>query len=157
MKLRNIFTTTLTAATATAALTGTTPAYAAPMADQAAGRAAEVGCYGEGPTVTDPQQKVWKTKWCNNYRTGYVYNYVAGSDVWQPIGKLNAGKNWFACQSHGPENPPVGDAKNNIWLYTEADEVWAGGGWGGFPATHVSGGNNYEPVPGLDWCPWEQG
>jgi hypothetical protein len=94
--------------------------------------AAADGCWGTGPTVTDTLGQRWATRYCNNYRAGDVYNYVDGR--WQPVGE------WV----------------NDIWLYTEADEVWAAGGWGGFPATHVSGGVNYGPIPGLDWCPWEE-
>ncbi|GAA3113557.1 hypothetical protein [Streptosporangium carneum] len=111
------------------------------------------GCWGAGPTVTDTLGVQWPTRYCNNFLAGDVYNYVDGR--WQPIGRLNAGNSWFVCQSHGPENPAVGEWLNDIWLYTEADVVWAAGGWGGFPATHVSGGENYEPIPNLDWCPWE--
>ncbi|KAB8188923.1 hypothetical protein FH608_041280 [Nonomuraea phyllanthi] len=117
-------------------------------------QAAADGCWGTGPTVTDTLGQQWATRYCNNYRAGDVYNYVDGR--WQPVGRLYAGDNWFVCQSHGPDNPPIGDWVNDIWLYTEADEAWAAGGWGGFPATHVSGGVNYGPIPGLGWCPWEE-
>jgi hypothetical protein len=116
--------------------------------------AAADGCWGTGPTVTDTLGQRWATRYCNNYQAGDVYNYIDGR--WQPVGRLYAGDNWFVCQSHGPDNPPVGDWVNDIWLYTEADEAWAAGGWGGFPATHVSGGVNYGPIPGLGWCPWEE-
>ncbi|GII85138.1 hypothetical protein Ssi03_31280 [Sphaerisporangium siamense] len=129
-------------------LTGT-PAHAARTAPAAAAD----GCWGSGPVVVDPRGARWQTTYCRTYRAGDVYNYVNGS--WQPIGRLNAGDNWFACQSHGPENPPVGDWANDIWLYTEADTFWETGGWGGFPATHVTGGENYGPIPNLAWCPWE--
>ncbi|MEV4091681.1 hypothetical protein [Streptosporangium saharense] len=128
-------------------------AHASPPAPSAAPAAQAEGCWGTGPTVTDTLGVRWPTRYCNNFRAGDVYNYVEGR--WQPIGRLNAGDSWFVCQSHGPENPPVGEWLNDIWLYTEADVVWAAGGWGGFPATHVSGGENYTPIPNLDWCPWE--
>lgn len=59
------------------------------------------------------------------------------------------------CQDQwvGYENPPVGSARNNWWLYTQADtSTNFRHGWGWFPATKVSGGGNYEPIPGLRWC-----
>ncbi|TMR94346.1 hypothetical protein [Nonomuraea basaltis] len=129
---------------ATFGLMMATPARAAAVPD---------GCWGTGPTVVDPQGQRWPTRYCHNYITGDVYNYVGNG--WQPIGKMYAGDNWFVCQAHGPENPPVQSWKNDIWLYTQGDEGWANNGWGAFPATHVSGGVNYGPIPNLDWCPWE--
>ena len=52
------------------------------------------------------------------------------------------------------ENPPVGNARNNVWLYTQGDVSYVPRyhGWGWFPATYVSGGGNYDPIPGLRWC-----
>lgn len=38
------------------------------------------------------------------------------------------------------------------WLWTQGDVAYADNGWGWFPATKVSGGNNWEPIPGLQNC-----
>ncbi|MGW0201068.1 hypothetical protein [Nonomuraea sp. NPDC003201] len=111
------------------------------------------GCWGTGPVAVDPMGVRWQTRYCRAYRTGDVYNHVQGA--WTPIGRLNASDSWFVCQAHGPENPPVQQWYNDIWLYTLADEAWDSDGWGSFPATHVTGGVNYGPIPNLPWCPWE--
>lgn len=113
------------------------------------------GCWGTGPTVTDFGGDRWHTKYC--------HNYLGGEVSWDPIGAgfLYAGNNWFVCQARftGWPNPAVGSARNNIWLYTQADRgvQWYQPGykyhkWGYFPATYVSGGVNYGPIPGLPWC-----
>ena len=108
--------------------------------------AAAAGCTSNGPTVTDFSGARWSTRYCHNYRSGYVW---AGNSH---SGYLYAGTNWFVCQSRGGENPPVGNARNNIWLYTQGDVGYSYRGWGWFPATHVSGGVNYGAIPGLRWC-----
>lgn len=78
-------------------------------------------------------------RYCHNYQGGYV---LGGS--WQRHGYLYAGNNWFVCQARGGENPAVGSARNNWWLYTQADVGYSNGGWGWFPATKVSCGGNYQ-------------
>ena len=107
---------------------------------------AAAGCNSNGPTVTDYRGVVFSTRYCHNYRAGYTT--MAGVRN----GYLYAGTNWFVCQQRAGENPPVGNARNNIWLYTQGDVAYNSRGWGWFPATHVSGGVNYGPVPGLRWC-----
>jgi hypothetical protein len=111
--------------------------------------AAASGCWGTGPTVTDYAGGRWATRYCHNYRGGQtLIDGVSG-------GYLYAGNNWFVCQKRFPqENPPVGNARNNIWLYTQGDVSYSPvyKGWGWFPATYVSGGGNYDPIPGLRWC-----
>lgn len=105
------------------------------------------GCWGTGPTVTDFRGYRYPTRYCHNYQGGQLRLYSRVS------GYLYAGNNWFVCQSRlGIENPRVGTARNNIWLYTEGDVGYAYHGWGWFPATYVSGGVNYGPIPGLPWC-----
>lgn len=115
--------------------------------------AAYSGCWGTGPTVRDFRGARYGTRYCHNYLGGTVGFGTTLS------GYLYAGNNWFVCQSRGGENPRVGSARNNIWLYTQGDKgvpSWAPGyhyhGWGWFPATYVSGGINYGPIPGLRWC-----
>lgn len=109
--------------------------------------AAASGCWGTGPTVKDYRGYRYATRYCHNYRGGQLHLYAGIS------GYLYAGNNWFVCQSRlGIENPHVGSARNNIWLYTQGDVGYSYHGWGWFPATYVSGGVNYGPIPGLRWC-----
>ena len=109
---------------------------------------AAAGCNSAGPTVSDYRGIRFATRYCNNYRGGTV---GFGS---LDTGYLYAGRNWFVCQQRAGENPPVGNARNNIWLYTQGDKSYNATyrGWGWFPATYVSGGVNYGPIPGLRWC-----
>ncbi|MFE9439679.1 hypothetical protein ACFYO2_11800 [Streptomyces sp. NPDC006602] len=110
--------------------------------------AAPNGCWGNAGTQTDPEGRTYTARYCHNYQGGDVYLYR------QPIGHLYAGDNWFVCQSKVPDfpNPPVGDARNDWWLYTQGDTGSSHNAWGYFPANKVSGGNNYEPIPGLPVC-----
>lgn len=114
------------------------------------------GCWGRGPTVTDYSGTRSSTRYCHVYLGGNVE--LAGSNR-GVTGYLNAGNNWFVCQHKfpGDPNPRVGSARNNWWLWTQADYSKNGNGrkyhgWGWFPATHVSGGGNYQPIPGLRTC-----
>lgn len=87
---------------------------------------------------------------CNAYRAGTVWHYRNN-----PSGELFAGVSWFVCQKQytGWQNPPIGVWRNDWWLWTLADRPYPGqSGWGWFPATHISGGGNYQPVPGLRPC-----
>lgn len=106
------------------------------------------GCWGTGPVVTDFRGYRYGTRYCHNYRSGQLDLYGGWS------GYLYAGNNWFVCQSRfrSLPNPSVGSARNNIWLYTQGDVAYNHHGWGWFPATEVSGGVNYAPIPGLRWC-----
>lgn len=104
------------------------------------------GCWGSGPVAKDPYGPAFHTKYCHNYRSGHTR-------TWGPTGLLWAGTNWFRCQQKGSENPRVGSARNDWSLWTQADVAYALGGWGWFPATYVSGGGNYAPIPGLPRCP----
>lgn len=115
--------------------------------------AAAAGCWGTGPTVTDYFGYTWATRYCHNYQAGNVVR-ANQSSVSVSSGHLYAGDNWFACQRQitAWENPPVGSARNNWWLWTQGDVGYSDGGWGWFPANKVSGGGNYEPIPGLGTC-----
>lgn len=126
---------------AAGALVAASPAHAA------------AGCSGAGPRVTDYAGTTWNTTYCYNYQSGDIGR--GSNTAYLKTGYLYAGTNWFACQKRIPdwENPAVGNARNNWWLWTQGDEAVQYGGWGWFPATKVSGGNNYEPVPGLPLCP----
>jgi hypothetical protein len=88
------------------------------------------------------------TRYCHNYKGGTVGFGATNT------GYLYAGTNRFVCQQRAGENPSVGSARNNIWLYTQGDVSYSPTyhGWGWFPATYVSGGVNYGPIPGLHWC-----
>jgi hypothetical protein len=85
------------------------------------------------------------------YRTGDVIN-----DLGRRVGELKRGLSWFVCQTRSDrQNPPVGfgpgkTALNDHWLFTVSDSLPRRWGW--FPATMISGGDNFEPIPGLDIC-----
>jgi len=141
--------------------------------------AAPDGCWGDGPWFDpddwhdapsrDPERFTGPTKFCHAYRGGPLVPSVVpcpGRDLdhfscWNTFnpphesGYLYAGDSWFVCQRQAPrENPPVGSARNTWWLATIGDEAYGlYDGFGYFPATHVSGGDNYEPIPGLPECP----
>ncbi|WP_151477110.1 hypothetical protein [Streptomyces albicerus] len=114
----------------------------------ASASAAPNGCWGNAGTKTDPDGRTYTARYCHNYQSGDI--------IWHrnKIGDLYAGDNWFVCQSKDPgfPNPPVGDARNDWWLYTQGDTGSVHKAWGWFPATKVSGGNNWEPIPGLRTC-----
>ncbi|WP_210594412.1 hypothetical protein [Streptomyces sp. GESEQ-35] len=78
----------------------------------------------------------------------------AASGCWGNAGSKQGpgGATYTAQQFTDRENPPVGDARNNWWLWTQADDAYSNNGWGWFPATKVSGGGNYQPIPGLQNC-----
>jgi hypothetical protein len=104
------------------------------------------GCWGSGGAHTDYLGNTYGTMWCHAYHSG---NVVAAGVV---RGYLYAGDSWFVCQHQwlGRNNPPVGGAQNNWWLYTQGDTSTGDRyhGWGWFPATHISGGRNWEKIPG---------
>jgi hypothetical protein len=122
-----------------------------------AGRAqAATGCSGAGPTAgPDPAGWDYSTRYCYAYSAGYMKD---GGPFWwmDPSvnsGYLRVGTSWFVCQAQfSVDNPKVGTAQNNWWLYTEGDVAYSNHGWGWFPATRVSGGANWQPVPGLTHC-----
>ncbi|MER6943046.1 hypothetical protein ABT294_03380 [Nonomuraea sp. NPDC000554] len=140
MKLKTLATATMTTVVLAVGGVGLFDATAS------AQTAAAGSCGGNGPLVTDPGGHRYPTTYCRNYVGGALYNGAV------KVGYLNAGRNWFACQKLGAENPAVGGARNNYWLYTKGDKAYADGGWGWFPATMVSGGGNYERVPDLSLC-----
>ncbi|MFF4348075.1 hypothetical protein [Streptomyces sp. NPDC001530] len=111
-----------------------------------ASASAASGCWGDAGQKTTPWGATYAARYCHNYLGDYV-GYDTGD-----TGYLYAGDNWFLCQIKDVENAPVGDAKNNWWLLTQGDVAYSDGGWGWFPANKVSGGNNYEPIPGLPTC-----
>ncbi len=137
---------------ASASAAGAPPAKAPDLASNTATSASSTlaasGCSSNGPTVKDYRGFSYATRYCHNYRAGYTHLFDANT------GYLYAGTNWFVCQQRFGENPPVGNARNNVWLYTQGDVSYSSTyrGWGWFPATYVSGGGNYDPIPGLRWC-----
>ncbi|GAB2987772.1 hypothetical protein GCM10023080_061720 [Streptomyces pseudoechinosporeus] len=114
----------------------------------ASASAAPNGCWGNAGQKTGPNGNTYTARYCHNYQGSEV---GIGTTV---TGYLYAGDNWFTCQQQFTDrpNPPVGDARNNWWLWTQGDEGYSNNGWGWFPATKVSGGGNYEPIPGLPNC-----
>lgn len=135
--MRRMLTAALTiAGTAGIGLTGAAPAQAA-------------GCSGSGGAHTDNYGNTYGTTYCTAYTGGNVMNNGTVA------GYLNSGRSWFVCQAQftNKPNPAVGSARNNYWLYTQADTGSAPlYGWGWFPATKISGGGNYQPIPGLRQC-----
>ncbi|MBG0853046.1 hypothetical protein I2W78_14600 [Streptomyces spinoverrucosus] len=113
-----------------------------------ASASAAAGCWGNAGQKQGPGGATYTARYCHNYQ---------GSEVGigdTATGYLYAGDNWFVCQQQftDVENPPVGDARNNWWLWTQGDDAYSNNGWGWFPATKVSGGGNYQPIPGLQNC-----
>jgi hypothetical protein len=110
------------------------------------------GCSGAGPLRPGPKGGApVKTTYCNAYRPGTVFGWRNQP----PVGELNSGRSWFVCQWKANDNPAVGRARNNWWLWTQADVFNDGkpaNGYGWFPATYISGGGNYQPIPGLAIC-----
>jgi hypothetical protein len=115
---------------------------------------AAAGCSGAGPTVTDHLGNTWSTTYCDAWLSGDLERGVGKDDPSEISGHLYAGRAWFVCQQQVPhlENPPVGEYRNNWWLYTQGDVAYSDQGWGWFPAVNVSGGGDYEPIPGLPDC-----
>lgn len=112
------------------------------------------GCWGTGPSRPKPNGIRIPTKYCNAYKAGDVFG-----SRYSKAGYLNAGTSWFVCQAWLPEwqNPVVGNARNVYWLWTQADKRYTSinpnyPGYGWFPATFISGGGNYQPIPGLPTC-----
>jgi hypothetical protein len=110
------------------------------------------GCNGRGPDRSRtfgngiPVTESYHTWYCSAYTAGDVEDTI-------PQGLLRAGTSWFVCQKKwvGYENPRVGSARNDWWLFTLADVAYANswtGGWGWFPATKISGGANWGRIPG---------
>ncbi len=116
-----------------------------PAPAQAAG-----GCWGAGPVKPGPYGGQFKTAYCNAYRAGTVFGWRNQP----PVGELHRGRSWFVCQAKANDNPVIGKARNNWWLWTQADVFFDGKapGYGWFPATYISGGANYESIPGLRIC-----
>lgn len=119
--------------------------------------AAYRNCWAAGPNVRTPSGITWGTRYCHAYMSGPVQILRRrGSGYWLSgtAGDLFAGNSWFVCQRNFPSVPNrTGNARNTWWLYTQADRKRAAGGWGWFPATRISGGSNYQIVPGLRICP----
>ena len=94
---------------------------------------AAAGCYGIGSGKYNCN--VWKT----------APSYFAGN---VRAGTLYAGTNYFYCQAKG-STVHLGNYSNNWWGKTDDDNgnrgVWVN-------VVYLSGGGNYEPVPGLPWC-----
>jgi hypothetical protein len=139
----------LTAATA-AVVAGT----AAGPAAAAGGCSATVPGLSDPPSVTDPfSGKSYASSYCRAYSASFVMSEPKW-DGPAPVrnGVLYTGRSWFGCQTRGGKNPDLGNARNNIWLYTQADLAYRGRGWGWVPAVSISGGVDDGEIPGLRWC-----
>jgi hypothetical protein len=121
------------AAAAVVGIVGASPAQAATIH----------GCWGNGGSHSDGHGGTYGTVYCNAYLPGSIM------DSGTPIGYLNAGTSWFACQDSFFANPYAGGPTNTYWLYTQADTPAV---WGWFPANRISGGLDNQPIPGLRDC-----
>jgi hypothetical protein len=136
-------------------LLSTGAATAAVFAALASSASAAPGCSGSGPQVHDPfTGRSYASTYCHVYSWTQTYTVpnwraVGGGSI---AGVLRPGRSWFVCQTRGGENMPLGNARNNIWLYTLADVRYVNGGWGWADAVSISGGTNYQRIPGLHWC-----
>lgn len=103
----------------------------------------------------------WQSGAHAGYSTTYTCQIWRGNHLWAmygpgkltPIGNvegvLNAGNSWFVCQMRFGIKLEYGPVKNDWFAYTLGDN----GYWGWVSATHFSAGGNWEPVPGLGYCP----
>jgi hypothetical protein len=113
-----------------------------------------VDCSQPGPMRVAPGQgdgDPVPTKRCFVYRGGDVID-----EVGDKVGTLNRGVSWFVCQAKTTRlNPEVlqrngSTAYNQHWLLTLSDSKPREWGW--FPATHISVGGNFNPVPHVPFC-----
>ncbi len=111
---------------------------------------ADGSCWG-GPTVTDYKGRTFATHTCPTWTGTGVYDAVVTPET---SGYLYAGDNWMVCQKTGSNNPTFGaGGQNDYWLYTQGDVSYFHGGWGWIPATAVSYGGDWQPIPGVPLCP----
>lgn len=147
-KFRTVVTTMIAMASGAVALTAASPASSTP-----AEAAPAAGCYAAGTRSIPIDGKGWETRnvySCNVYRSTNLW-HIFGDGGFAADAGLNTGRSWFVCQFKSGllDNPAVGSAVNDHWVYTLGD--W--GGWGWFPATHISSGSNWNPIPGVPNCP----
>ncbi len=133
----------LATAIATTGLLGTAPAPA--------GAAASVTpcVMREGHPHTDWTGMKWDADiLCDNAPGDVRLQSFTGSPV---VGRMVTTRSWFVCWKVG--DPHAGG--NNIWYYTQADEVVSrptAQGWGYMPAVMLE--TTEDPVPGLPKCSW---
>lgn len=136
-------------------LAATVSAVGVALAVPSAASAAS-SCWG-GPRVHElnAYYDAWyDTRYCPTWTGTEVYStrtpYPASSYV---RGYLYAGTSWFVCQTRGADNPALGGALNDWWLFTMGDTATdEHAGWGWIPATAVSYGGNWESIPGVPFC-----
>ncbi|ARZ65713.1 hypothetical protein SMD11_0045 [Streptomyces albireticuli] len=131
-------------ATATASVAHRTAAAAGVSAGAAEARgAALAGCSGAGGGKYNC--RVWKTAPSYECTTTDQTDSCTG----RPVGRLNAGTNYFFCQIWGGYYSD-GRYYNHYWGLTDDDSghrrVWVS-------VVYLSGGDNDSPVPGLPRCP----
>ncbi|MFC0625026.1 hypothetical protein [Kribbella deserti] len=154
---RTTLTTMIAMASGAVALTAAAPASAVVPTEPArtSGTSAPAaGCYAAGTRSIPIDGTGWVTRnvySCHVYRSTQLWHIFGDGGYADENSILNAGRNWFVCQMKSGllNNPPVGSAVNNHWVYTLGDR----GGWGWFPATHISSGGNWSPIPGVPSCP----
>jgi len=121
-----------------------------------AGGAATASGPAPGADEVDTQMGVYKKVYKNVWKEANSFASsngtspgTAGKIVWK--GKMRGGSNYFYCQvqTDAVRTAGNGSLANNWWLLTDDDSgnsaVWVN-------AVNVSGGDNYEPVPGLTHC-----
>jgi hypothetical protein len=115
-----------------------------------------------GPTLTDDIGVKRITVHCVVFRDLNIHARPDASSATE--GYLPTGANWFACQTLGMENPVTYNTEspsphdkpnhNKWWLFTQSEDRGPDGRklWGWFPATAVTEGEEYQPVPGVPVC-----
>jgi len=81
---------------------------------------------------------------CSVWKTATSYN-----GAHKPVGKLNAGTNYFFCQKKLAHRETSGRWTNVWWAKTDDD---SGNAKVFVSVVYIRGGNNNEPVPGLPTC-----
>jgi len=132
------------------AIPASTPASAAPGS-----------CYAQNAAVTDDWGRTFSTRYVCPTWTGAALESTP-YDVHMPFDDSGymyaASQVWVICQRQGGPNQSLGGYQNNWWLYTQGDQARANtwgyrNAWGHLPATAVSYGQNWQPIPGVPYCP----
>ncbi len=125
----------------------------AATASEAVSSPAEIGVTVDGRNY----RKVYKNVWKNSFSYTDMWGPGSGApSKWygiKQVGNLWKGSNYFYCQMQSDVTRTASDGRgtyiNNWWLLTDDDSgnrnVWVN-------AVNVSGGGNYERIPGVPYC-----
>ncbi|WP_344720322.1 hypothetical protein [Nesterenkonia halobia] len=121
----------------------------------AASASATTGAPGgvETTSVSTQQAKYYKNVWkvSNSFTDNGLWDAPSKSSGITWWGRLGSGTNYFYCQTKTDVTRQASEGKyvNNWWLLTDDDwgnkHVWVN-------AVNVSGGGNYERIPGVPLC-----